>query len=163
MNLKELITHLKYDPASGDIFILKNSKPTRKLIPDEFGKIETTVLGKRLAMKADRLIWFIVYGKQPTRKQVVFHKNLNEADNRINNLSLLSKKDHQQIIEAMKNISGTLRLIPHATDAFSYVLQYKLNGRARSEVICDITVARRKLVKLQLKFVKIISKFTISE
>ncbi len=166
MTLKELINYIYYDAQTGELFSLSKHlphRPDRKLVPNEDNRITSTVQGHSLKIKADRLIWFIAYGKQPTRRQVIFHKNLDELDNRLHNLTILAKREYQQLVEAMKNISGDLRLLPHATDAFSYVLYYKLNGRIHKEVIADITVARRKFTRLQLKFVKLISKYTISD
>lgn len=166
MTLKELINYIYYDATTGELFSLSKHlphRPDRKLVPDENNRIASTVQGHSLKIKADRLIWFISTGKQPTRRQVVFHKNLDEQDNRLHNLMLIPKREYQQLIEAMKNISGDLKILPHQTDVFSYVLVYKLNGRIHKEVISDITIARRKFTRLQLKFVKLISKYTVSD
>lgn len=166
ISLKELIKFIYYDASTGDLFSLSKNephRPERKLQPDETNRIITTVLGHALKIKADRLAWFISTGKQPNRHQIIFHKNMDSLDNRLHNLVLLQKREYQQLVEAMKNISGDLRLIPHATDMFSYVLIFKMNGRRHREVVQDITVARRKFTRLQLKFVKMISRYTVSD
>lgn len=166
LQLKDLLKFIYYDACAGELYCLGNTeppRPERRLVPNEDNRVLTTIHGAKLKIKADRLIWFIVYGKQPNRKQVVFHRNLDELDNRLINLVLIPRREYQRLVEAMKNISGDLRLIPHATDAFSYVLIYKLNGRLQKEVVQDITVARRKFNKLQLKFVKLISRYTVSD
>lgn len=166
ISLKELIKFIYYDASKGTLFSLSKHlphHPERELIPDETNRIITTVLGHRLKIKADRLAWFIATGKQPQRHQLIFHKNLDESDNRLHNLVLLNKTEHLQLVEAMKNISGDLRLIPHSTDMFSYVLIFKHHGRVHREVVQDITVARRKFTRLQLKFVKLISRYTVSD
>jgi hypothetical protein len=163
LDLALISKYLQYDPVLGDVYFIKEAKPARKLVPDETNRILTTVAKQKLKIKADRLIWYLVYKHQPTRNQIIFHKNLDPKDNRILNLSLITKTEYLRIIEAMKNISGTLKLLPHPTDAFCYVLQYKLHGRLRKEVVSDITIAKRKFVRLQLKFVKLIGKFTYSE
>lgn len=162
MDLNQILPNLKYIPSTGELLAVKN-RSSRVLVPDETNRLLTTVNGYKLKMKADRLIWFIVHGVLPDKSQIVFHKNLDERDNRLNNLILMPSREYYNIIEAMKNISGALRLLPHATDMFSYVLQYRLRGRLKSEVIQDITVAKKKLTRLQLKYVKLISKYTISE
>lgn len=165
-HLKDLIKFIYYDVQNGDLYSLSKSdppRPERKLQPNEDNRIISTIHGASLKIKADRLIWLIAYNKQPNRSQVVFHKNLDDLDNRLNNLILLPKKEYLKLVEAMKNISGALKMVPHPTDAFSYILIYKLNGRLQREVIQDITVARRKFNKLQLKFVKLISKYTVSD
>lgn len=162
MDLEAISKYLQYNAATAEIYFVKDSKKPRKLVPDENNRICTTVLKHKLKIKADRLIWYLVYKHQPNRDQIVFHKNLDPTDNNILNLALITKIEYMRIIEAMKNISGTLRLLPHATDAFCYILQYKLNGRLRKEVIADVTIAKRKYRRLQLKFVKLIGKFTSS-
>lgn len=166
MLLKDLLKFIYYDACRGELYCLGNTeppRPERRLSPNEDNRILTTIHGAKLKIKADRLIWFIAYGKQPQRNQVVFHKNLDELDNRLNNLVLLPKREYLRLVEAMKNISGDLKLSLHPTDAFSYVLHYKLNGRVQKEVVQDVTVARRKFNKLQLRFVKLISKYTVSD
>lgn len=166
MLLKDLLKFIYYDASTGSFYSLSKTdppRPERQLVPDEDNKLNTTVHGARLKIKADRLAWFISTGKQPARFQVIFHKNLDWSDNRLHNLILLQKKEYLQLQEAMKNISGDLKLVPHATDMFSYLLYYKHNGRLHREVVQDIAIARRKFTRLQLKYVKIISKYTISD
>lgn len=170
--LKDLLRFLLYNPLTGEFSVsspsgeLHNANPEgvslRRIIPDEDNKIQTTIQGTRLSIKADRLAWFISSGKQPARFEVVFHKNLDWSDNRLHNLVLLQKKEYMQLQEAMKNISGALKLVPHPNDMFSYLLYYKHNGRMYREVVQDIAVARRKFNKLQLKYVKVISRYTVS-
>ncbi|ASJ79272.1 HNH endonuclease [Curvibacter phage P26059A] len=176
--LKDLLKFLQYNPLTGEFSVITSGNPTnctnlvgnplsavtsRKILPDEDNKIQTTIQGTRLSIKADRLAWFISTGKQPARFQVVFHKNLDWNDNRLNNLVLLQKNEYMQLQEAMKNISGALKLVPHPNDMFSYMLFYKHNGRMLREIVQDISIARRKFNKLQLKYVKIISKYTVSD
>jgi hypothetical protein len=162
MNLEAISKYLQYNAATAEIYFVKDSKLHRKLVPDDNNRISTTLLKQHLRIKADRLIWYLVHKHQPNRNQIVFHKNLDVKDNRIINLALITKTEYMRIIEAMKNISGALKLLPHPTDAFCYILQFKLNGRVRKEVIADITIAKRKYRKLQLKFVKLIGKYTTS-
>jgi hypothetical protein len=161
--LKDLLRFLSYSPLTGEFSVTSSSGEPRRIVPDEDNKIQTTIQGTRLSIKADRLAWFISTGKQPARFQVVFHKNLDWSDNRLHNLVLLQKKEYMQLQEAMKNISGALKLVPHPNDMFSYLLYYKHNGRMYREVVQDIAVARRKFNKLQLKYVKVISKYTVSD
>lgn len=167
MQLKELIKFIRYDACTGEL--LTCAKPNaldaswRVIRPNEENKITTTVVGCNLKIKADRLIWYMHSGTQPNRRQVVFHKNLDVLDNRLHNLVLISKNEYFRLVEAMKNISGDMKIIPHSVDAFSYVIYYKLKGRLHKEVVQDIAVARRKFTKLQLKFVKLISKYTVSD
>lgn len=170
-SLQQICQYIRYYPLTGALYCLGRPSvndvdvmlPDRKIQVDETNKIATTIRGYTLKIKADRLIWFLTTGKQPQRNQIVFHKNLDELDNSLTNLVLLSKKEYFRVLEAMKNISGDLKLIPHKTDMFSFTLQYKDNGRINNVVIQDLLCARREFNKVQLRSIKLISKYTISD
>lgn len=163
MNISEISEHLEYIPSTGDIFVLKDKVRHRKLLPNEDHIVITNVNSIRLKIKYDRLVWCLVHKHQPTSLEVVFHKDLDIYNNKLNNLILITKKEYFVIQESLKNLSGNLKITPHLKDAFSYVLEYKHRGRVKREVISDISIARKKFTKLQLKFIKILGKYTISQ
>jgi hypothetical protein len=163
MLISEISEHLEYIPSTGDIFVLKDKVRYRKLLPNEEHMVITNVNSIRLKIKYDRLVWCLVHNYYPTSTEVVFHKDLDIYNNRLNNLILITKKEYFVIQESLKNLSGNLKITPHSRDAFSYVLEYKYKGRIKREVISDITIARKKFTKLQLKFIKVLGKYTISQ
>jgi hypothetical protein len=163
MQISEISQHLEYIPTTGDIFVLKDKVRYRKLLPNEEHMVITNVNSIRLKIKYDRLVWCLVHNYYPTSTEVVFHKDLDIYNNRLNNLILITKKEYFVIQESLKNLSGNLKITPHSRDAFSYVLEYKYKGRIKREVISDITIARKKFTKLQLKFIKVLGKYTISQ
>jgi HNH endonuclease len=164
-NLTEIAKYIKYNPLTGALYCCSraSSEYDRVIVPNELNIIATTVRGASLRIKADRLIWFITTGKQLNRNWTVFHKNLDELDNSLTNLQLISKKEHLALVEAMKNLSGDLKLVPHPTDMFSFVLSYKHRGRPTKEILHDLSIARRKFNKIQLRCIKLVSKYTISD
>lgn len=162
MQISQIKSHLEYDPDSGCVYVLKNNMRNRQLIPNEDMNIIVRLDKTILKMKFDRLIWCIYYGIKPKHNEVVFHKDLDPDNTKINNLILISSTENFKILEALKNLSGALRIIPHPTDAFSYVLEYKNEGRTKKELIKDVTIAKRKLLKMQLKYIKFLGKYVIS-
>ena len=162
MQALDVLNSLECSPTTGEVFILKNNQRVRKLIPDEENTVSVTINKSKIKMKYDKLVWCSYYKEVPPDDHVVFHKDLDEKNNKINNLCLLPKKINAKIMEAMKNLSGALRLIPHPTDAFSYVLEYRQDSRVKKEVIQDITVAKRKLLKMQLRYIKFISAYVLT-
>lgn len=154
--LKEL---LEYDPGTGNVLLKKNK---RVLAPDDDGIVtvfDRSAKPKSKKYKLERIAFFLAYGIFPSDTQKVLHKNLDSKDNRLKNLTLVSRSVFKQIKEADKNISGGIRMVPHSSDQFAYVLSWYEAGAERSKTIQDIVVAKRELLKLQLKYSKILTKY----
>lgn len=162
MKLNKILEHIECNHSTGELFVLKNNKRYRKIVPNEDNIAIVSINKTKIKMKYDRLVWCVVYKTNLSTNEVVFHKDLDDENCKVNNLSLIDKSLHFKILEAMKNINGALRLIPHPTDVFCYVLEYKQSGRLRKEVISDITVARKKLLRMQLRYIKFVSKYVLT-
>ena len=158
MNLKELID---YDIIEGSFFILKNNTRYRKIFPNEEGYLVFYKDTVRIKLKANKIAIELVQNIIVQKDKVVLHKNLNENDYRYCNLKLITKKVHNTIKEANRNLSGYLKLQPHHKDMFSYVLIWKENGKDKILVVQDIVVAKRMLNKLQLKYAKILNRYCV--
>jgi hypothetical protein len=158
INLKHII---EYDIFEGSFFIIKNNCRYRRIFPNEDGYIIFYKNSKRLKFKANRLAIELVQNINIPKDRVVLHKNLDDTDYRYINLKLISKKIHNTIKEAHRNLSGVLKLQPHAKDVFSYVLTWKENSKDKILVVQDIVVARRLYTKLQLKYAKILNKYCV--
>lgn len=152
--------YIDYNYTTGELFLKKNK---RRLLPNEDNMVIVSVDNIRIKMKYDRLCWSIYHKTALIPDQVIFHKDLNDSNNKISNLCVVPKKEYSKIKEALKNISGDLRIIPHHSDAFSCVLEYRSAGRIRREVIEDVSVARKKMLKLQLKYLKYLSKYITTD
>lgn len=152
---------VQYNPESGKIY---NKKSGREYsISEDNGAITIydPLMKKRIKIRPDKLIWILLYGKPPDSDKRILHRNLNQNDNRLVNLLLVPRRVYNQISEASRNLSGALKLLPHPEDQYSYVLTYKDSGVEHNEIIEDIVVARKKLLKLQLKYAKLLSKYCI--
>lgn len=156
MQVKELID---YDIFEGSFFILKNNTRYRKIFPNEEGYLVFYKSGRRIKLKANKVAIELVQNIIVQKDKSVLHKNLDENDYRYSNLKLISKKAHNTIKEAYRNLNGCLKLQPHSKDMFSYVLMWKENGKDKVVVVQDIVVAKRMFTKLQLKYAKILNRY----
>lgn len=160
MNLEELLDNVLYE--SDNLYVLKSGKVHRKLVPNEDQLVYLCFNRTKMKIRYDRLKYMIYHKTKISREQVVFHRDLDETNNAISNLALMNKDIHFKVLEAMKNLNGNLRLIPHPTDAFSYILEYRKAGRLQREVISDIGIGKKKLLRMQLKFIKFISSYVLT-
>lgn len=152
---------LEYCPSSGKI---NNRKTKRVLAADSDGLViifDRKAKVKSTKYKLERIAFALAYGYFPSEAQKVLHKNLDSTDNRIKNLTLVSRSVFKQIKEAYRNVSGGIRIVPHPTDQFAYVLYWFEGGIEKNKVIQDVVVAKRQLLKLQLKYSKILTKYCI--
>ena len=158
MEVKELID---YDMLDGSFYILKNNTRYRKIFPNEDGYLVFYRTGKRIKLKANKLVFKLVQNIDAPKDKVPLHKNLDETDFRYCNLVLISNKIHNTIKEAHKNLSGYLKIKPHPKDMFSYLLIWKENAKNRTLVVQDVVMVKRAYNKLQLKYAKILSKYCV--
>jgi hypothetical protein len=156
-----LIKNISYNPASGE---LTNKRTSRRMNVDADGFVyytESSPERIHIKIKANKLCCLLGFGKPVTASQRVIHRNLDYTDFKITNLLVVTRKELLKINEARSNLEGKLKLVPHPSDQLSYFLHWKENGVDKRQLILDIVVARRKLVKLQLKYSKILSKYCI--
>jgi hypothetical protein len=156
--LKEL---LLYCALEGEFYILKDDKPYRRLFPDADGYLIFYKKGKKYKIKANKLAVELGNDLRVPKEKVVLHKNLDTSDYRLQNLSLVTRKAFNSVKEAQRNLSSYLKLVPHSQDVFSYVLNWREEGKDRVLVVQDIVIARRMFNKLQLKYAKILSKYCV--
>ena len=159
MNLERLKQILCYDPIQGKI---TNRKSGRLLVQDDYGFliIYDNITKKKYKIKAIKIAWELGYNQVLPDNLKLLNRNLVDTDIRLNNLLVLNRKEYLKVTEAVRNMDR-LKLIPHPDDQYSYVISYQLNGAEKREVIYDIVAAKQQLLKLQLKYTKIINKYCI--
>jgi hypothetical protein len=165
--LKEL---LDYDGKLGVVYRRHSGKA---LVPDYAGFVSVydPVTKKTSKMKLKNIAAFLAFPELhaitpdtfPFKEEypVIFHKNMQEDDFRANNLGSLRKENYKKLKEAYRNINESIKLTAHPTDQFSYVLHWYQNGAMRSKVIQDVVVAKREMLKLKLKYSKILTKYCV--
>lgn len=158
MDLKRLNQLLEYVPHTGDLFTRANR---HKLIADADGfyTVYDAQTKKRTKIKADRLCWSLGNNRKLSKAQKILHKNLNYTDNRLQNLVLTSPRVFSKVQEAAKNLGGGLRLAPHHHDKYDINIFYFSNKRLVKEVYCDIIAAKRRLLVLQLRYAKVLTRY----
>lgn len=156
VRLREL---LDYDPSTG---VVKTRKG-RVLMPDHDGLVvifcsETKT---KIKQKLERIAYTLAFGVVPRKDKKVLHKNLDISDNSSKNLSLVTRGIFLQIKEAQRNLTQGIRLSAHCTDQFDYVVSWIDQGKEKHLVFSDIGAARKFMLKQQLKYSKILTKYCV--
>jgi hypothetical protein len=160
MTPEKLAEYLIYEPLTGNIRLRKNN---RILIPDAYGFISLYIHKelKKHKLKVDKVAYELGNNRKVPASHRVLHKNLREEDNRLVNLTTVHRQTMRKINEAVRNLNGYLRMVPHPEDQFLYYIEYQDNGIYHRELRHDIVTARQHLLKLQLKFAKLLNKYCI--
>ena len=150
---------LTYDIYQGR-FYTKKTKP-KEVKPDEDGYLIFFAQGKRRKAKANKLAYELGTNTIIPKGSSILHRNLDKQDYRLCNLLLVPNQVMQTITEAHRNLAGDLKVQPHHTDMFSYVVTWVEHRQQKQKVLHDIATARRLLVRLQLKFAKTLGKYLV--
>jgi len=158
------LKHIEYDLLTGSFFLLKTTSggtTKRQIFPNDDGYLLFYREGSKYKLKANRLALELGTAKLLDQNKLVLHKNLDVNDYRLQNLCAVTRAVYKKVKEAHRNLNGALRLVPHTTDAFSYVVQWKEDNKQMQQVVQDIVVAKRLFTKLQLRFAKLLSKYCV--
>lgn len=157
--LKEL---LSYDPLTGSITFRRTGSVK---VPSEEGYIEVydRLLKKNHKLKANKLCWTLAYGVKPRKDQHVMHKDFDDTNYKLNNLMIVNISVYFQLKEAYRNLRTGIKLLPHETDQFCYVVTWYEKNLVMKKTIGDLIIARRFVTKLKLKYSKILTKYCLFE
>lgn len=158
------LKHIEYDLLTGSFFLLKTTAggtTKRQIFPNDDGYLLFYREATKYKLKANRLALELGTGKQIDSNKLVLHKNLDVNDYRLQNLCAVTRTVYKKVKEAHRNLNGALKLVPHPTDAFSYVVQWKEDNKQMQQVVQDVVVAKRLFTKLQLRFAKLLSKYCV--
>ena len=159
-----LFKYLQYNKYTGQLYLLDSSSSIiKEIIPDIFYYVQFSIKDNyniyKYKLKYSNLIWLLIYNHRPTAKEKILHKDLDLSNFKLNNLVLVSSSTFFSIKEALQNLQGRLRIIQNPRDRLSYILEYKHRGRLFKEVLGDIGIAKKKMLRLQLKYMKFISSY----
>ena len=152
--------NIKFNHIEGKFYRIDNDKLLK--IDDEGYLLYRYNINERLLKrKAINVAWEFMYEKIPEKK-IIFPKDFNYKNCSGYNLICVSKKVFQTITDAYRNVNGEIKLIPHKTDMYSYVVKYRKNGTTSTIKYHDIVQALKTRDKLLLKSMKILGKYIIS-
>lgn len=157
----DINTLIEYDIILGAFYLKKNSKIVRRIFPTEEGYLIFFRDCCRLKLRANKVAIQIVTGEIIPKSKAILHKNLDENDYRLQNLKIISKISYNKVKEAYRNLSGALKMLPHNSDVFSYVISWKEDNKEKKTVVSDIVIAKRIYAKLELKYAKILNKYCV--
>ena len=150
--------HITYNALEGTFKLLRDGLEHRDIYPNENGYLLYSY-NKKLRYIRACVIAYEIFNSCviPSNHKILF-KDLDMTNLKANNLGLVSNEEYKEAMQALRNLAN-IKLKPHPNDKFSYILQYNINNVQVKKVILDVVVARRELIKLKVKFTKIVSKY----
>ena len=158
MDLKRLNELLIYSPHTGEI----RMKASGRLIntdPDGFITVYDAISKRRTKFRVNRLAYALGNGKILRKNQKILHLNLDLTDNRLRNLKAVSGGVFAKVKESSRNLTKELKITPHPTDQYDYFVSYFDNKLLKKEVFHDIIAARQRLIELQLRYAKVLTRY----
>lgn len=133
---KDLLQELFYYNKNTGIFHWKVKKPGVKHTDDisticAQGYKVVTLNRKRYYVH--RLVWILVTGKDANG--FIDHKNRDKADNRFDNLRVVSKSQNEHNTSKRKSNKTGYKNISYYKSSASYVAEYMLNGKRFKKAI----------------------------
>jgi hypothetical protein len=137
----------------------------RVLIPDEQGmlSVKDALTQKYTFKKASILAWEFISGAPVPASHVVYFKNLNTKDYKGYNIACIPRSAYSSLRDAIDNLQGTLKLIPHSTEVYTYKVRHKHKGKTVLQSFHDVVDAQKFMRKVLIKSTKIMSKYLVSE
>lgn len=146
-----------YDRNTGIICNKSNSRPVfpHKLdltiyLWDPEIKLKKKILYKNAA-------YALAKGAYVDSKNKVLQLDLNLNNYAINNLKIVSKDIYREVLIALRNINGALRITQHKSDMHAYVLSWVEFKSERALTFYDVSAARAAKTIKELEFVKFIN------
>lgn len=160
MQLDRVRELLSYEPLSGVVSVKRSNRP---LYADTAGYalVYDKLAKKQYKIKLDKLAFMLAFGKVPRKDQRILHKNMQEGDNRIVNLGLVSRSLFRQIKEAYRNLTEGIDIAPHEQDQFSFYLYWYEDGKKQRRIVEDIVSVRKLALRLKLRYSKLLSKYCV--
>lgn len=159
----ESYPYIAYEAREGYLCrVSKDKSFIRKLIPDINGMLNIFVQEKEsfTNRKAINLAFEVFNGKPVPEGFLVYPKDADENNLRVNNLGLISKEEYTRYKDAIENIiNEKLRL---TFGAGKYKVRYKHLGRTKVKKFDDATSANVFKKQVYLESIKLISKFFVN-
>ena len=159
--------NIAYDVQHGVFYRLKLSTQAlvRALSPDEQGMLSVLdgLTKKPTFKKAAILAWEFIHSSKLPEGYVVYFKNLNTSDYNGYNIAALPRAQYSMLRDAIDNIAGILKLVPHATEVYSYKVRYKHKGQVHHKQFHDVVDAQKFMRSVLIKSTKVMSKHLVDK
>lgn len=159
--------NVAYDVQHGVFYRLKPATQAivRALAPDEQGMLSVVdgLTKKHTFKKAVILAWEFIHSSKLPDGYVVYFKNLNTADYNGYNIAAIPRAQFALLRDAIDNISGVLKLVPHATEVYSYKVRYKHKGQVLHKQFHDVVDAQKFMRSVLIKSTKIMSRHLVDK
>lgn len=156
---------LMYVFSTGQFYRLSdNPENTRRIFPDENGLLNYYCFKekKSIKKKAITLAWELLNCKSLPNNSINYFKDLNPENYKGSNIGLISKVNYKKLKDALYNLEHGVKLIPHKSDMFVYILKFKSEGKLVQTTFHDISLALKMKRKVILRSSKIITKWVVS-
>jgi hypothetical protein len=180
--VSELHTGIAYDYKLGVFYrlVLQENNIDPVLYTDDEGKTYTrgrlvipTIDGflvytdivsgkKNIKLKAIRVAYEMFYNCKRPKGMIVYHKDMVEGNYRVENIGTIPVELWQDVKDALYNVQDGIKIKPHPSVAYSFVLSFRQNGRIVRRVKHDITQVLQYKRKILLKCSKLVSKYTVT-
>lgn len=154
-----------YNGTTGTFWRVKSTgEIDRELLPDwDFYIIYSCAFEKKSKKKkALYLAYETVHGKSVPEGFILYQKDLNENNFKLENIGCIPKKDYQSIKDALNNCNGAIKIQPHKTNVYMYTVQFKQENRTRKVTCHDIIHANRIKKIVLFKSMKALDKYIVS-
>lgn len=162
MKIKEISELLEYNPLTGKV-LNKSTGNFLSLLDEGWTSFKNHITGKQVKIKMNKLCYSLGTKEEVQKTQKIIHKNLDDTDFRLNNLTCLDADDYKIYKEALKNLQGGIKVVPHPNMVGEYRISWFSDSIKKTKVIKDIVVVKRFETRLKLKYSKILSRYTVSD
>lgn len=143
---EELDSLFTYNPLTGDLIRKRTGKQVVYSEFDSVPKVSFKLNGKNHRMPVHSIVWCLYYGDWC--KELIFHKDFNQFNLKINNLMQVNNKTNYALISAYKNLTQYCDIKPHSQDKHIYLVRYLCNNRLRYERYMDMKFAQQACMRL---------------
>lgn len=148
-----LLELFEYCAISGNI-TRKATNKIMNLSDESTAKIAFRYKGKPYKIAAHSIVWCYLYGHYPD--EVIFHKDFNAKNIRMNNLMLVSVKQNYALISAYKNLTMYCDIKLHSQDKHLFLVRYLSNNRLKYERYTDFAFAQKASIRLKNTYRRLI-------
>ena len=167
MKISQRYPGLAYDYIEGKFYKIASLEPfsiERELLADLNANLsyKCNISGALVKKNAKILAYEVLHDCFVVGKTVYF-KDLNTSNFKGSNLGCIRKEEYLRLKDALRNLNGFLKIVPHKTDAYVYVVKYRNNSKVCSIICHDIIQAHKIKRRIQIKSSKILSKYLTSD